>query len=102
MSIEREIDKLRQQLMDEQPFWGILASRLKTVVGNHFHGREVKTAAVDGRHLFINPDFWNDLSLKKGKPSLFTRLPTLASDTTFAGTTEIRKYGTWQEITRST
>ena len=67
MSIEREIDKLRQQLMDEQPFWGILASRLKTVVGNHFHGREVKTAAVDGRHLFINPDFWNDLSLQERK-----------------------------------
>ena len=66
-SVNDEIDKLRQQLMDEQPFWGILASRLKTVVGNHFHGREVKTAAVDGRPLFINPDFWNDLSLQERK-----------------------------------
>lgn len=67
MSIEREIDKLRQQLMDEQPFWGILATRLETVICTESLGRAVPTAAVDGKHLFINPEFWNRLSLQERK-----------------------------------
>ena len=61
--IEREIEQCKQKLMDEQPFWAVLATRLSTVVTDNYLGKEVKTAAVDGKHLFINPEFWGKLSL---------------------------------------
>lgn len=48
-----EIIKARVSLLFNQPFFGVLATRLKLVDASKW----CKTAAVDGRHLFYNREF---------------------------------------------
>lgn len=53
-----EIVKARVSLLFNQPFFGVLATRLKLVDASKW----CKTAAVDGRHLFYNREFIKSLT----------------------------------------
>lgn len=61
MTINQEaffkLTKARIALITEQPFWGALALRLRLV-----EEPSIKTLAVDGEHIFYNPEFINSLS----------------------------------------
>jgi predicted metal-dependent peptidase len=52
MSVDAALVRARTQLLMDQPFFGTLALRLRLVARE-----EIDTAAVDGTHLFYNPDF---------------------------------------------
>lgn len=60
MTPELKITKARANLVMAQPFYGTLALRLIPV-----STKDIETAAVDGVHIFYNPDFVNKLSLQK-------------------------------------
>ena len=62
--------RIRYTALNEFPYYGALGMRLKIVVCNNHFGREVETAATDGRYLFVNPDYFLSLS-ERHRLSLF-------------------------------
>lgn len=76
--IEREarnhIKLAKADLILRMPFWGILASQLKVVLVRHDHPF-VRTAAVDGKHIYFNPLF---ITLLNQKSRLFVWLHELS------------------------
>ncbi|BDY13268.1 vWA domain-containing protein [Hydrogenimonas cancrithermarum] len=59
MSVETEITKAKTRLMVKHPYFGLLASRLKTEPSD-----EVETFLSDGRVLQYNPDYFDDEGLE--------------------------------------
>lgn len=62
----QKLTKARSALILDHPFFGSLALRLKLVerTGMLVHGgaMEMRTMAVDGKHVYYHPDFVNSLS----------------------------------------
>lgn len=58
------LTKARAALILDQPFFGSLALRLRLVEATSVGSRPIKTMAVDGKHIFYNPEFVKELSLK--------------------------------------
>lgn len=54
--------RTRYTALTEFPYYGALGMRLEIVVCNNWHGREVDTAATDGRYLFVNPEYFLGLT----------------------------------------
>ena len=62
MSAESKMLKARAQLLMENPFFGVLALKLKLVAKE-----DVRTAATDGVHLFYAPNFIDKLTSQEIK-----------------------------------
>ena len=60
-TIAREVKRINQVLMDRYPFWAIHAARVELRVGDKYLGKAVKTAAIDGEILTVNPEYWESL-----------------------------------------
>lgn len=56
-TVLQQLTRARTALVLDQPFFGVLALRLKLV-----EEPSVKTAAIDGKHIFYNPEFIAGLS----------------------------------------
>lgn len=56
-TVLQQLTRARTALVLDQPFFGVLALRLKMV-----EEPSVKTAAIDGKHIFYNPEFIATLS----------------------------------------
>lgn len=63
--VVKQLIRARTALILDQPFFGMLALRLKLVEKN-----EIKTLAVDGKHVFYNADFVKSLSPSLTKSAL--------------------------------
>ena len=57
-----EAHKLRAY--DQYPHWSVRMFKMKMVIGCCYEGREVPTAATDGTHIFVNPEFWWGLDIE--------------------------------------
>jgi predicted metal-dependent peptidase len=58
----KAVKRSRMTLLNEEPFYGVIARRLKLVICYEYNGRPVPTAATDGRHMFVNPEYFMSLS----------------------------------------
>ena len=58
---EEALTIARIALLLKQPFFGMLAMNLEIIEVTEEQAKLMKTAAVDGRHLWYNPDFINSL-----------------------------------------
>ena len=57
-----EAHKLRAY--DQYPHWSVRMFKMKMVICCCHEGREVPTAATDGTHIFVNPEFWWGLDIE--------------------------------------
>ena len=54
--------RARVRMMGEYPFMSIIALKLDLVICRDYMGREVKTAATDGKKIYINPEYVSNIS----------------------------------------
>ena len=64
-AIENEFYAIRTKAYEQQPYWSIVLHNLQVEVCKESEGRAVRTAATDGKYIYINPSFWSDLSLSE-------------------------------------
>lgn len=58
----KAVQRCRWRLLNDYPYYGSIAMGFDVVVCNNWNGRGVETAATDGRHLFVNPQYFLDLT----------------------------------------
>ena len=58
----KAVKRSRMMLLNEEPFYGVIARRLKVIICEEHCGRAVPTAATDGTHLFVNPYYFMSLT----------------------------------------
>lgn len=64
-SVSKQINKIVSYCLRKEPFFGTIGMGLKVHVTDHHLGRDVRTAATDGRFLVVNPVYFEDLGLRK-------------------------------------
>lgn len=65
-----EVRKIRGSALRSEPFFGTIGMGLTIKIGNHFLGKEVDTLATDGRHIYVNPDYFLSKTLGKRKTTV--------------------------------
>jgi predicted metal-dependent peptidase len=58
----KSVVRTRYRCLTQLPYYGALAMSFKIVICDEFYGNPVETAATDGRHLFVNPDYYMGLT----------------------------------------
>lgn len=58
----KSVVRTRYRCLTQLPYYGALAMSFKIVVCSEFYGNPVDTAATDGAHLFVNPDYYMGLT----------------------------------------
>lgn len=77
----------------ERGLWTAPATQLKIVICDDWKGREVKTAATDGKHIFFNPKFYNSLTRSKRRGLILHEvLHNVAGDPWRRGTRDPKKW----------
>lgn len=61
--VEREVEAIRIKVLEQEPFWAVVACKLDIIVCDEWYGRPVPTAATDGTYLWVNPEYWSGLTL---------------------------------------
>ena len=61
----REIEAVRIKALEQEPFWSLVLCKMEIVVCTGYKGRPIATAATDGKHLWVNPDFWSKLTIQE-------------------------------------
>lgn len=56
---------IRTKAYEQQPYWSIILHSLEVDVCVESNGRTVRTAATDGKYIYINPGYWLGLSLEE-------------------------------------
>ena len=60
----QEIEAHRLRAYEQYPHWSVRLFKMKMVVCCCHGGHVCPTAATDGKHIFVNPDFWWGLDLE--------------------------------------
>jgi len=61
---KQDIEAHRLRAYDQYPHWSVRMFKMKMVIGCCHEGHEVPTAATDGTHIFVNPEFWWGLDIE--------------------------------------
>ena len=66
-NVKKQVMYERYQLMNTDAYIGAISMRLEIVVCESYKGRAVRTAATDGKRLFVNPEYWMSIDKKLRK-----------------------------------
>lgn len=53
-----EVKRIRYRALNEEPFFGVVGMRLHPMICRSVSGRAVDTCAVDGKNLYVNPEYF--------------------------------------------